>query len=190
MEDLKDLAVEVIQFARSHRKELKPAEQWLNSIDDDMVEAWVLALQGNRDWRRILFLEWMFTDEKLYENELEISGFNAREWCENERQQLAAHGARMRTHGSWRTERHPVYYIVRDALEEGRQAVQKAAKPKHPISLRVAVENYDVSRVTLIRMIEEGKLKSYRPENATGNARHIIDAAELAAQRTLRGRSK
>lgn len=67
---------------------------------------------------------------------------------------------------------------------------RKPIKPKQPISLEVAVGQFSVSRATLKRMIAQGRLKSYRPENAPYNAPHIIDAVELAAQKKLKERSK
>lgn len=124
-EEEKSQTIEVIQFARSHRKELKSAEQWLNSIDEGMVEAWFLSERGNRDWRKILFLEWLFRDEKLYEHEFDLDDFDARDWCENQDKQFAANFARLNSYGPWRTDRHPVFYVVHGALEEGKRTAIK-----------------------------------------------------------------
>jgi hypothetical protein len=179
-------ATEVIQFCRSHRKELLPAEKWLDSIDEDMVEAWFLAERGSpRDWRKILFLEWLFRDKKLYENEIELGDFDAHDWCENERKQFSAHSARVRAYGPRRTERNPVFYVVQGALEEGKKAVQ-GEKPENLITIAVAIRNFNVSRITLLRKIKDGKIISHRPPNSKSSAKHIISAKDVAALYPLR----
>jgi hypothetical protein len=130
---------EVIQFCQAHREELKPAEEWLNAIDEDLVDAWFAATRESPlDWRKILFLEWLFRDEKLYENTINLDGFDAREWCDSSERQFAAHAARMRTYGPWRTERHPVFDIVRDALNKS----QPGPDSKKTASLHFFIERY------------------------------------------------
>lgn len=117
------LTKEVIHFARLHQKELKQTEQWIDSTDN-IVDAWLLAVnESPRDWRKIIFLEWFFTDEKLYEHEFEFDEFDVRKWCET-KEQLHANYARLSSYGTWHTEQHPIYYIVRSALEQGKRAVQ------------------------------------------------------------------
>ena len=54
------------------------------------------------------------------------------------------------------------------------------SKPKNLITLTVAIENFIVSRLTLLRAIKENRLKTYRPENAAKNAQHKVDAVEVA----------
>jgi len=58
--------------------------------------------------------------------------------------------------------------------------------PKHPISLEVAVSQFEVSRSTLMRDIKSGKLKSYRPEKHSKSEPHILDAVEVGGIHRLR----
>ena len=59
-------------------------------------------------------------------------------------------------------------------------------KPTHPITIAVAVKNFNVSRVHILREIKEGRLKTYRPKNAPSNSPHIIDAKAVAERWTQR----
>lgn len=130
-EEEQEQTAEVIEFCCSHRKELKPAEQWLNTFDGNIVSAWLIT-EKSQDWKKLLFLEWLFRDKKLYEHKLEVDGFDVRQWCETDEQVLADF-YRRRTHGTWHTEHHPIYYIVQAALEEGKKAVTDVSPQKPPL---------------------------------------------------------
>jgi hypothetical protein len=61
-----------------------------------------------------------------------------------------------------------------DELEKG--------LPKYPITLKVAVEQFRVSRTTLMREIKAKALKSYRPDEHSKTAEHILDATKVAGK--------
>lgn len=52
--------------------------------------------------------------------------------------------------------------------------------PSDLITLYVAVEKYETSRATLKRAIEDGRLQTYRPENAAKNAAHRVSESAVA----------
>jgi len=58
----------------------------------------------------------------------------------------------------------------------------------HPCTLKVAVEQFKVSRATLMRAINSKTepLKSYRPKGSAKSAPHIVDAVEVARRWGLR----
>jgi len=51
---------------------------------------------------------------------------------------------------------------------------------KNAVTLKVAVSQFKVSRATLMRAIENGILKSYRPKDHSESAPHMVDAVEIA----------
>jgi len=54
------------------------------------------------------------------------------------------------------------------------------SKPTDLIRSCVAIKRYAVSRSTLQRAVEDGRLKSYRPPDATKNSPHLFSEKEIA----------
>lgn len=53
-------------------------------------------------------------------------------------------------------------------------------RPSDLIPMRNALDLFSVSRATLRRCIEDGRLRSYRPPGAAANAAHVFSEAEVA----------
>lgn len=62
------------------------------------------------------------------------------------------------------------------------QATGERLAPTDPISMRVALERFRVSRSTLKRAVAKGDLRSYRRKGSPSNAEHIFSERELAAK--------
>jgi len=56
--------------------------------------------------------------------------------------------------------------------------------PNDLITLEVAVHDYNVTRITLLRYIWKHTLKSYRSPNLPENAPHLVSRAEVAQKRS------
>jgi len=133
---------ELSEFARENRKELESVEQWLNGNDfnGSLEDAWIRAGQPF-DWRKIVFIAWLASDEKIYECKLKIDGLNLRQWCECDKnksgltpQKDFLYDVIFRTGDSYTTPKHPSFYLIRSALDEGKKAVadEKLKKNKTP----------------------------------------------------------
>lgn len=121
---------ELSEFARENRKEFEPVEQWLNGTDfnGSLEDAWIRAGQPF-DWRKIVFIAWLASDEKIYECKLKIDGLNLRQWCECDKnksgltpQKDFLYGVIFRTGDSYTTPKPPSFYLIRSALDEGKRA--------------------------------------------------------------------
>jgi len=69
---------------------------------------------------------------------------------------------------------------VNDTLNEQKQ-------PDDLITLSVAIQKYSVSKRTLLRAIDDNRIKSSRPVNAPSNSPHKISEAEVAKNWPLKG---
>ncbi len=74
--------------------------------------------------------------------------------------------------------------MVRKVMEEEvarwlRETTSRDKPPKDCIPTRIALKWFVVSRSTLKRRVEDGKLQSHRPENAPKNATHQFSEAGL-----------
>ena len=184
------------EFARKNRKTLKSAEQWLNDFDGNDEDAWISA--GNPfDWRKIVFIAWLGSDEKIYECKLEINGLDLRQWCGCDRKEEDIeltpqkdfwHGVIFRfvsVHPN-STTKHPSFYLIRSALNEGIKAVKDGNKkkneaPKDLLRIVVAIQKFHVSRATVKRAIKDGKIKSYRLPKSPKNSPHLVSESEVAS---------
>ncbi|MBW8040633.1 MAG: hypothetical protein FVQ85_11590 [Planctomycetes bacterium] len=53
--------------------------------------------------------------------------------------------------------------------------------PDDLITLVVAGNNYHISRITLLRAIKDGRLRSYRPDNCAKNHLHMVSESQVAS---------
>ncbi len=179
--EMEDLFKELSEFARKNRKKLKSAEQWLNKFDDgDWENAWISAYQPF-GWRKIVFIAWLASDEKIYECKLKIDGFNLRQWCGCDRnkggqtpQKDFLYDVILRVGESYSTENNPSLYLIRNALNEGKN---RPEDKKGPVSKRAGLI-YD-------------KLKSLIPPKHGMTTNELLDwlckEGENIDDKTLRG---
>lgn len=113
---------ELSTFARANRKVLKPAEQWLDEDEfDDLGEAWDIAINELPiDWRKIVFMAWLASDEKLDDCEFEIDGFDLQKWLPEQVGFLV----NVIFSGPYSTKEHPNAGRIRGALDKGRKVVK------------------------------------------------------------------
>jgi len=127
MEDF--LFKDVSKFARKNRKALKPAEQWLNEFDGDCEDIWeVVKNELPIDWRKIVFIAWLASDEKIYECKFIDKGFNVHQWCPKKKdsrnpQNDFLHDVILQVGHSYTTPKHPSLYLICSALNEGKKAI-------------------------------------------------------------------
>ncbi len=137
---------ELSEFARENRKALNPAIQWLNNeFDGELEDVWISAVNPF-DWRKVVFIAWLGSDEKIYECKLEIDGFDLRQWCGCDRkeedieltpQQNFLYGVISRVEGGYyTTPKNPSFYLIRRALNEGRKAVALPADTEQPVEIK------------------------------------------------------
>lgn len=68
-----------------------------------------------------------------------------------------------------------------DDIDFVAKKLRENKKPKNLITLTVAVANFNVSRATLNRAIDDNRLKSYpQSDNAAANAALLVDAVQVA----------
>lgn len=77
---------------------------------------------------------------------------------------------------------------LRTYLEEtANESISIRMQPEDLITLIVATQKYSVSKRTLLRAIENNRIRSYRPINAPSNSPHIISEVEVAKIWPLKG---
>ncbi len=185
---MEKLLKEISKFARANREELKLAEQWLNNeFDGELEDVWI-SVVNPFDWRKVVFIAWLGSDEKIYECKLKIDGFDLRQWCGCDRkeedieltpQQNFLYGVISRVEGGYyTTPQNPSFYLIRRALNEGKKAVADESKNNIPddlIDLAKAVSKFHRSRAQLKRDIDKGDIKSYRKKT---KGKHYISESE------------
>ncbi len=67
------------------------------------------------------------------------------------------------------------------ALQSSPITLPDTRTPTDLITLAVAAKMFSVSRPTLQRQIDNGAIKSYRPDRAKANSPHKVSAKEIAA---------
>jgi len=176
---MEDLFKEVSKFARNNREALKPVEKWLNENDfESLIDAWEIAENESPvDWRKIVFLAWLASDNNIYECDVEIDGVNLNELCATNTK-----GASPQTmfllgilSGTYVTKRHPNIRKIQNALAKGYKFSSSDL-----IRIAVAIQIFQVSRGTIKRAIKEGKIRSHRTFDAPKNSPHLVSQSELA----------
>lgn len=77
---------------------------------------------------------------------------------------------------------------LRSYLEDNtNDPLNKQKQPDDLITLSVAIKKYSVSKRTLLRAIDDNRIKSSRPVNAPSNSPHKISEAEVAKNWQLKG---
>lgn len=84
----------------------------------------------------------------------------------------------------------PADYSFPDITETLRSYLEKNRNSKNPddlVTLYVASKKYSVSTRTLKRAIDNARIKSFRPVNASQNSPHKVSEAEVAKNWPLKG---
>ena len=137
-----ELFKELSKFARENRKALKPAEQWLNEFDGNIADVWEVARNELPiDWKKIVFIAWFASDEKIYECKFIDEGFNVHQWCPKKKdgrnpQIDFLYDVILRVGESYSTENNPSLYLIRNALNEGKN---RPENEKGPVSKRAGL---------------------------------------------------
>lgn len=176
---MEELFQEISKFARNNLEALKPVEKWLNENDfESLIDAWEIAVnEFPIDWRKIVFLAWLASDEKIYECDVEIDGVDLNELCGVNKKgsedqimfQLDIFS------GTYSTKQHPNKRLIQNALEKGKNFASDDL-----IRINVAIQRFRVSRGTIKRAIRDGKIKSYRAPDAPTNSPHLVSESELS----------
>ena len=156
---METLRSSIIEFAINHRKELAPAEGWLNDFDGEFEDAWEVAIgKFSSDCRKIIVLAKLAFDEfHQHQNSGPISVI----FC-----------------GNYSSSKHPNYRVIQNALNEG----SKPHDTKDLIDLKKATDLFACSRTHIKRLIEKGELKSYKK---TPNGKHYISIQQSKLRLTV-----
>jgi len=157
-----ELFHEAAQFVRDNPDSFRNAVLWFEGGGfDSLSDAWEMATVSC-DWDKILLIVSQCVSENGEDIDTEKAYY-------------------VMFLGSYRTSKHPSHLIIENALREAKQAVKQ--RPDDLITFGVAFVEFCVSRSTLNRYIKDGRLKSYRPPNATTNSKHLISRKEIARLR-------
>lgn len=160
---MEDLINDVIEFATNNREALKPAEEWADGFGTDFDMAWELAKnESPRDWRKIIHLSWVAFDQ----------------WKNHQNDNLLG----VILNGSYTSSKHPNYYVIKAAIDEGIKELSGENAPSDLIDLKKAIEVFETSKTTLKRRIKAGGLKTYQ-KNPQG--KHYISVKEAKFQFNL-----
>jgi hypothetical protein len=139
---MEELFKELSKFARENRKALKSAEQWLNEFDGNIADVWEVAKNELPiDWKKIVFIAWFASDEKIYECKFIDEGFSVHQWCPKKKDGRNPQidflcDVILRVGESYSTENNPSLYLIRNALNEGKN---RPEDEKGPVSKRAGL---------------------------------------------------
>ncbi len=146
-----ELYKELSTFARANRKALRSAEQWLDEFDrGDFMAAWETAKNEvpTVDWQKIVYIAWWATDKKLYECKFEfIEKADLRKWCEEGQVYFLCD---LMSSGRTATNEYSSFYLIRNALEEGREAVANKKNNKDPFAIKAKDCSHNEDFTTVI----------------------------------------